>query len=63
MLAASEIKFNISNANLDKSKRKLFLYFDTIHANRTNNFFFSYIVNINENLKKTDGKKCCFKRV
>ena len=40
MLATSEIKFNISNANLDKSKRKLFLYFDTIHANRTNIYIF-----------------------
>ena len=61
-MAASELKSNISNANLDKNKKKLFLYFSTSHVNQANNFF-SYIANINKNLKKTDEKKCCFKHV
>ena len=65
-MAASELKSNISNANLNKSKKKLYLYFDDSHANQTNTtkkiWFFLYIVNINENLKKIDEKKCCFKR-
>ena len=55
-MAASELKPNISNVNLNKSKKKLFLYFDNSHANQTNTTtkirFFLYIVNINENLKK-----------
>ena len=55
-MAASELKSNVSNANLDKNKKKLFLYFDASHANQTN-IFFKYIVNINQNLKKTDKKK------
>ena len=67
LVAASELESNISNANLNKNKKKLFLYFDNSHANQTNTTkkirFFSYIVNINGNLKKTDEKKCCFKRV
>ena len=62
-MAASELKANISNANLDKNKNKLFLYFGTSHANQTNKKYFSYIANINENLKKTYDKKCCCKRV
>ena len=61
-MAASELESNISNTNLDKNKKKLFLYFDTSHTNHANKKK-SYIVNINENLKKTDEKKCCFKRV
>ena len=32
-------------------------------ATQTKQKIFSYIVNINENLKKTDKKKCCFKCV
>ena len=59
MVAVSELISNTSNANLGKNKKKLFLYFDTRHANQRN--FFSYIVNISENLQKTDEKKCCFK--
>ena len=55
-MAASELKSNVSNANLDKNEKKLFLYIDTSHGNQTNN-------NINENLKKTDEKKCCFKHI
>ena len=47
LLAASELNYNIYNANLDKNKKQLFLYFDTCHRNQT---FFSYIININENL-------------
>ena len=35
-MPASELKSNISNANLDRNKKKLFLYLDTNHAN---NFF------------------------
>ena len=38
-MTASELKSNISNANLDKSK--LFLYFDTSHANQTKNSYIS----------------------
>ena len=66
-MAASELKSNISNVNLDKSKKKLYLYFDNSHGNQTNItkkiWFFLYIVNINENLKKIDEKKRCFKCV
>ena len=64
-MAASELKSNISNVNLNKSKNKLLLYFDNGHKNQTNTTkkieFFLYIVNINENLKKIDENKCCFK--
>ena len=35
-MAASELKSNISNVNLNKIKKKLFLYFDNSHANQTN---------------------------
>ena len=67
LLAASGLKSNISNTNLNKSKKKLSLYFDNSQANQTNTtkemVFFSYIVNINGNLKKIDEKKCCFKRI
>ena len=35
-MAASGLKSNISNANLNKNKKKLFLYFDNNHANQTN---------------------------
>ena len=63
LVAASELKCNISNTNRDKNKKKLFLYFDTSHSNETNKHFFSYNININKNLKKTDEKKCCFKRI
>ena len=42
--------------HLYKSKKKPFLYFDNSHAKQTNTtkkiWFFSYILNINENLKK-----------
>ena len=55
-MAASELKYNISNANPDKNKMKLFLHFDTSHANQTH-------YNINENLKKTDKKKFCFRDI
>ena len=65
-MVASELKSNICNANLNKSKKKLFLYFDNSHANQTDTTkkiqFLLYIVNINENLKKIDEKKC-FKHV
>ena len=66
-MAASELKSNIRNINLNKSKKTLFLYFDNSHANQTTTtkktWFFLYIVNINENLKKIDEKKHLFKRV
>ena len=39
LVAASEVKSNISNANLDKNKKKLLLYFDTSHANQNKYFF------------------------
>ena len=64
-MAASELNSNISKENL-KSKKKRFLYFDNSHANQTNTakkMIFLYMVNINKNLKKTDEKKHCFKRV
>ena len=35
-MAASELESNISNTNLDKNKKKLFLYFDTSHTNYAN---------------------------
>ena len=54
-MAASELESNITHANRNKSKKRLFLYFDNSHGNQTNTTkkirFFSYIVNINENLK------------
>ena len=54
-MAASELESNISHVNCNKSKKRLFLYFDNSHGNHTNTtkktWFFSYIVNINENLK------------
>ena len=36
LMAPSELKSNICNVNLNKSKKKLFLYFDNGHANQTN---------------------------
>ena len=61
LVAPSELKSHISNASLDKNKKKLFLYFDNSHANQTNTtkklWFFSYIFNMNKNLKKIDEKK------
>ena len=61
-MAACELESNIRNVNLNQNKKKLFLCFNNSHANQTNTakkiWFFSYIVNINENLKKTDEKKC-----
>ena len=66
-MAACELKSDISNVNLNESKKKLFLYFDNSHASQTNTtkkiWFFLYIVNINKNLKKIDEKKSCFKRI
>ena len=35
-MATSEFKSNISDVNLNNSKKKLFLYFDNSHANQTN---------------------------
>ena len=35
-MTASVLKSNISNVNLNKSKEKIFLYFDNSHANQTN---------------------------
>ena len=32
-MAASELKSNVSNTNLNKNKKKLFLYFDNSHGN------------------------------
>ena len=42
LVAVSELISNISNANLGKSKKKLFLYLDTNHVNQTKNFFIHY---------------------
>ena len=36
LMAASELKSNISNVNLNKSKKKLFSYFDNSHTNQIN---------------------------
>ena len=36
LMAAAKLKTNISNVNLNKNKKKLFLYFDNSHANQTN---------------------------
>ena len=61
LVVASENKPNISNTNLNKNQKMLFLYFDNSHAKRTNTTkkmsFLKYIVNISENLKKTNEKK------
>ena len=40
LLAASELKSNISNSNLEKNEKKLSLYFNNSHPNQSNNFFF-----------------------
>ena len=34
-MAASELKSNIGNVNLNKSKKKLFFHFNNSHANET----------------------------
>ena len=66
-MATSELKSNISNVNRNKSKRSYF--YILIITTQTKQIllkrydFFSYIVNINENLKKIDDKKRCFKCV
>ena len=44
---------------LTKTKRSYFYIW--ILAPQIKQTFFSYIININENLKNTDQKKCCFK--
>ena len=36
LVAASELKSNVSNTNLHKNKQKLFLYFHNSHANQKN---------------------------
>ena len=36
VVTVSELESNISNTNLDRNKKKLFLYFDTSHGNQTN---------------------------
>ena len=59
LVAGSKLKCNISNANFDKSKKKL--SYILILPMQTKQKIFSYIVNFNKNLKKTDEKKCCFK--
>ena len=60
LVVASGLESNISNANLNKNKKKLFLYLHNSLANQRNTtkkiWFFSYIVNVNEKLKKTDEK-------
>ena len=61
-MAASELKSYISNANLGKNKKRCFYILILAMQTKQINIF-SYVVNINENLKKTDEKKCCFKRV
>ena len=35
-MTTSELESNISNTNLHKNKKKLFLYFDTSHTNHAN---------------------------
>ena len=67
LVVASGLESNISNANLNKNKKKLFLHLHNSLANQRNTtkkiWFFSYIVNINEKLRKTDEKTCYFKRM
>ena len=67
LMAASELESNISIANLNQNTKKLFLCFNNSHSCQKKYYqkdmTFSYIVNINENLKKIDEKKYCFKRV
>ena len=64
-MAASELKIYVSNINLNKSKKKLFLYIEIL----LKRYDFLYIVTgmlhlyVNENLKKIDKKKYCFKRI
>ena len=37
-MAASELKSNISNVNLNKNRNKLFFYFDNSHSNMPKHF-------------------------
>ena len=63
-MAVSRLKSNICNANLNKNKKKLFLYSDIRHTNKKNATkkmrFFSYTANTTKNLKLID-EKCCLK--
>ena len=50
-MAASELKSNIINVNLNKSKKMLFSYFDNKHANQTNTtkkirFFYTLLTSL-----------------
>ena len=70
LVAFSEFESDISSAYLNKNKKKLFSYIDNNHVDQTNTskkilciYRFLYIVNINENLKKTYEKKFYFKHV
>ena len=58
LVTASELKFDISKIILRKSQKK---QTKQILLNRYD--FFSYIVNINKNLKKIDEKKGYFKHI
>ena len=49
LMAASELKSNISKVNLNISKKKVFLYFDNSQANQTNTakniwFFYTLVI-------------------
>ena len=46
LVAASELESNISNTNLDKNKKKLYLYFDTSDTSHANNFFHTLLISI-----------------
>ena len=48
LVALSGLKSNISNANLNKNEKQLFLYFDNSHTNQTDTtkkFFFFFFIN------------------
>ena len=51
-MAASELESNISNTNLDKNKKKLFLYFDTSHTNHANKKIFHTLLTSTKILRR-----------
>ena len=60
-MAASELKSNMSDVNLNKAKRSYFyILIIAMHTKQIllKRYDFLYIVNISENLKKIDEKKC-----
>ena len=56
------LKSNLIFATQILTKTKRSYFYILILAMQIKQTFFSYIININENLKNTDEKRCYFKR-